>query len=77
VGHIARLQRIADNDANFVDPQYMLAELLDDNGQSAASLCACAPARGACRLRRTWRHRHGEFAGKLDRRDRKPRVVSF
>jgi starvation-inducible DNA-binding protein len=31
VGHIARLQRIEDNDADFVDPLDMLAELRDDN----------------------------------------------
>ena len=31
VGHIARLQRVADNDADFVSPQDMLAELRDDN----------------------------------------------
>lgn len=31
VGHIARLQRIADNDASFVAPQEMLAELHRDN----------------------------------------------
>src|SRR5262245_34726772 len=31
IGHIARLQRIADNDAEFVSPQDMLAELRDDN----------------------------------------------
>jgi starvation-inducible DNA-binding protein len=31
IGHIARLQRIADNDADFVSPQDMLAELRDDN----------------------------------------------
>jgi starvation-inducible DNA-binding protein len=31
VGHIARLQRIADNDADFVSPQDMLAELREDN----------------------------------------------
>ena len=31
IGHIARLQRIADNDADYVDPQDMLAELNDDN----------------------------------------------
>src|SRR5258706_14428580 len=30
IGQIARLQRIADNDANFVTPQDMLAELRDD-----------------------------------------------
>jgi len=31
IGHIARLQRIADNDADYVDPKDMLAELRDDN----------------------------------------------
>jgi starvation-inducible DNA-binding protein len=31
IGQIGRLQRIADNDADFVDPQDMLAELRDDN----------------------------------------------
>ena len=31
IGHIARLQRLADNDADYVDPQDMLAELNDDN----------------------------------------------
>jgi starvation-inducible DNA-binding protein len=31
IGHISRLQRISDNDADFVTPQDMLAELRDDN----------------------------------------------
>jgi starvation-inducible DNA-binding protein len=31
IGQIARTQRIADNDAEFVEPQDMLAELRDDN----------------------------------------------
>ncbi|MFN3470967.1 MAG: Dps family protein, partial [Novosphingobium sp.] len=31
VGHIARLQRVLDNDADYVDPLDMLAELRDDN----------------------------------------------
>ena len=31
IAHIARLQRIKDNDADFVTPQDMLAELRDDN----------------------------------------------
>jgi len=38
VGHIARLQRILDNDAEFVTPQDMLAELRDDNKQLIAKL---------------------------------------
>ncbi len=31
IGHIARIQRIEDNDAEFVEPLDMLAELRDDN----------------------------------------------
>ena len=30
IGHIARLQRVADNDADFVTPQDMLSELRED-----------------------------------------------
>jgi starvation-inducible DNA-binding protein len=33
IGHIARHQRIADNDADYVGPQDMLAELCADNQQ--------------------------------------------
>ena len=33
VGHVARLQRIEDNDADFVTPHGMLAELRQDNAQ--------------------------------------------
>jgi starvation-inducible DNA-binding protein len=38
IGHIARLQRVLDNDADFVAPMDMLAELRDDNKQLAAHL---------------------------------------
>ena len=38
IGHIARLQRIADNDADFVTPLDMLAELRDDTLTLASSL---------------------------------------
>jgi starvation-inducible DNA-binding protein len=38
IGHIARLQRVRDNDAEFVEPSDMLAELRDDNKALAASL---------------------------------------
>jgi starvation-inducible DNA-binding protein len=31
IGHIARIQRIVDNDAEYVDPLDMLAELREDN----------------------------------------------
>ncbi|MGF9694114.1 DNA starvation/stationary phase protection protein [Rhizobium sp. 0TCS1.26] len=33
IGHISRLQRLLDNDAEFVTPRDMLAELKDDNRQ--------------------------------------------
>jgi starvation-inducible DNA-binding protein len=38
IGHIARLQRVLDNDADYVSPPDMLAELRDDNEQFAAHL---------------------------------------
>src|SRR5271154_1208961 len=38
IGHIARMQRIRDNDAEYVDPQDMLAELREDNQTLAARL---------------------------------------
>jgi starvation-inducible DNA-binding protein len=38
IGHIGRLQRISNNDADFVTPTNMLAELRDDNAQLAANL---------------------------------------
>lgn len=38
VGHVARLQRILDNDAEYVTPLDMLAELREDNKQIVVSL---------------------------------------
>ena len=38
IGQIARLQRVLDNDAEYVTPQDVLAELRDDNLQFAARL---------------------------------------
>src|ERR1700719_3447468 len=38
IGHVSRLQRVLDNDADFVTPLDMLAELRDDNKQLAANL---------------------------------------
>jgi starvation-inducible DNA-binding protein len=38
IDHIARLQRVLDNDAEFVTPLDMLAELRDDNKQLVSSL---------------------------------------
>ena len=38
VGHIARLQRVLDNDAAYVTPLDMLAELRDDNKQMVSAM---------------------------------------
>ena len=40
IGHVARLQRIKDNDADYVTPLDMLAELRSDNEQLVAALRA-------------------------------------
>src|SRR5499426_356894 len=40
IGHISRLQRILDNDAEFVTPLDMLAELQEDNKQLASNFRA-------------------------------------
>ncbi len=38
IGHIARTQRVLDNDADYVDPADMIAELAEDNQTLAARL---------------------------------------
>src|SRR5258707_11913253 len=38
ISHISRLQRVLDNNADFVTPMDMLAELRDDNKQLADNL---------------------------------------
>jgi starvation-inducible DNA-binding protein len=45
IGDISRQQRLSDNDANYVDPQDMLAELRDDNQRVVASM---REAHGLC-----------------------------
>lgn len=40
IGHIHRIQRLLDNDAEYVTPQDMLAELADDNRQLTGFLRA-------------------------------------
>ena len=45
IGDIARSQRVMDNDADYVEPLDMLAELRDDNQQLAARL---REAHGVC-----------------------------
>ncbi len=52
VGHIARLQRVLDNDAEYVTPLDMLAELRDDNKLLATRL---REAHGLC-------EEHGDVA---------------
>ncbi|ATQ69810.1 MULTISPECIES: Dps family protein [Methylosinus] len=60
IGHIARLQRIPDNDADYVDPQDMLAELRDDNGalalrmREAHSICDEQGDIASASLLETW-----------------------
>lgn len=48
IGHIARTQRVADNDAEYVEPSDMLAELGEDNIALAARLRAAHAACDAC-----------------------------
>jgi starvation-inducible DNA-binding protein len=38
IGQITKLQRVLDNNANYVDPQDMLRELREDNGALAARM---------------------------------------
>ena len=38
IGHVVRLQRLSDNDADYVDPHGMLAELSEDNRTLLASM---------------------------------------
>ena len=45
IGHIARTQRIFDNDANYVEPSDMLGELCDDNKMLVTRL---REAHGVC-----------------------------
>jgi len=67
-GHVTRVQRILDNDAEYVSPPDMLAELRDDNAQLSRSMrqthLLCDEA--GC---------HRKPAGKLDRGDREAYLV--
>src|SRR6266545_6695527 len=45
IGQVGRLQRVLDNDADYVTPEDMLAELRDDNKQLVANL---RETRGLC-----------------------------
>ena len=52
IGHIARLQRMMDNDADYLTPHAMLVELCEDNAQLAIRL---REAHGLC-------DEHGDIA---------------
>ncbi|HTS24000.1 MAG TPA: DNA starvation/stationary phase protection protein [Casimicrobiaceae bacterium] len=52
IGHIGRLQRVADNDADYVTPLDMLAELREDNSRLADRM---REAHGVC-------DEHGDIA---------------
>ena len=45
IGEISRVQRVLDNDAEYVEPQDMLAELREDNGALAKNM---REAHGMC-----------------------------
>ena len=70
IGHIKRLQRVLDNDADYVTPLDMLAELRDDNMQLTKHM-RIAPRS----VRRARRRRHREPDRELDRRDREAHLV--
>jgi len=60
IGHIARTQRVLDNDADYVTPSDMLAELCEDNQALAArlrdahDLCAAHRDIASASLIETW-----------------------
>jgi len=60
IGHIGRLQRVLDNDADFVTPLDMLAELRDDTTSSWRRTCArpmaCATSTAMLRAQACWKH---------------------
>jgi starvation-inducible DNA-binding protein len=60
IGHISRLQRLSDNDADYVDPRDMLSELREDNKslvismQAAHDLCGEANDVATTSLLEVW-----------------------
>jgi len=62
IGHVARLQRLSDNDADYADPLDMLAELREDNRTLLASR---RETHGLCEERR----RYHKPARDMDRRN--------
>ena len=70
IGQIARTQRVTDNDAEYVEPLDMLAELREDNGNLAARMREAHDVCDDARRRRERQSHRG-----LDRRDRAARLV--
>ena len=70
IGHIARLARVADNDAEYVEPLDMLARIARRQPDAGG-----ADARDARPLRRAPRRCHREPARSLDRRGRAAHLV--
>ena len=66
IGHIARLQRIRDNDADYVTPLDMLAELRDNNIQLTTE---CAPRTPCATNTATLPARASSKTGSTRRRD--------
>ena len=60
IGHISRTQRVLDNDADFVEPHDMLAELRDDNIQLTSRLrqvhnvCQASRDIASCSMIEVW-----------------------
>jgi DNA-binding ferritin-like protein len=72
IGHISRVQRILDNDADYVEPSDMLAELAEDNKTLAARL---RQAHNVCDEHRDMAT--ASLIESLDRRDRASHLVSI
>ncbi len=70
IGQIRRIQRLLDNDADYVTPEDMLAELADDN-QPAHPL----PAGHPCGVHHPQRRGYHQPDRELDRRSRAPQLV--
>ncbi len=70
IGHVSRLQRVQDNDEEFVTPAAML-QRADERQQGDGP----GDARRARGLRRAQGRGHGEPARKLHRRDRAAHLV--
>ena len=71
IGHIARAQRLPDNDADYVTRRTCWRSSRATTGSSSRPCAACT------RLRRAQRRGDRQPDRELDRRDRAPRLVPF